>query len=193
MAADRFVRAARTADVGDVVRIQVAAWRAVYGDRVAQPVLAEITGAEAGERFREQWSAAITRPPTSRHRLLIAADVADSADPDGAAAPHRIAAGFCALGPAQDPDLWPATDAEIYALHVDPGLADRGHGERLLNAAADHLVDDGFHTVHVWTGAQGDPLRGLAEAAGWRTDGARREVDAGVLVPMVRLHAAIGG
>ncbi|GAA1070235.1 GNAT family N-acetyltransferase [Nocardiopsis composta] len=188
MSAERFVRAARLADVDDVVRIQVAAWRAAYGPRLPAAVLEEITGEEAGRRFREQWLAAVESPPTSRHRVIVATDTAGG---EGAA-PHRVTAGFAALGPASDPDLWPATDAEVYALHVDPELAGAGHGSRLLNAAVDHLVEDGFRTAHLWTLEEGDPLRAFAESSGWRPDGARRTVDADGLLPMVRLHVAIG-
>ncbi|RCV52180.1 GNAT family N-acetyltransferase [Marinitenerispora sediminis] len=180
MSTQRFVRSARGEDVETVVAIQVAAWRDLYGDLLPAPVLAELTGEEAGARFREQWHTAVERPPSSRHRLLVATD-------------DRAVVGFAAVGPAEDPDRWPGTDAEIYALHVHRDHVGRGHGSRLLNAAVDHLLEDGFRTVHVWVLEAGNPLRAFVEAAGWRPDGARRELDLGVPVPMVRLHAAIGG
>lgn len=158
--------------------VQVAAWRDMYGGVLPEPVLAELSGAEAGERFAGQWQAAVDHPPTSRHRLLVATD-------------ERAVVGFAAVGPAEDPDRWPGTDAEVYALHVAPAHARQGHGSRLLNALVDHLVEDGFQAVYVWTLEQDNPLRSFLEGAGWRADGARRELDMGVLVPMVRLHAAI--
>ncbi|GAA3754927.1 GNAT superfamily N-acetyltransferase [Spinactinospora alkalitolerans] len=160
------------------MRIQVAAWQEMYGSVLPGPVLAELTGDEAGERFREQWLASVERPPTSRHRLLVATD-------------ERAVVGFAAIGPAEDADRWPGTDAEVYALHVHPDHPRRGHGSRLLNAAVDHLLDDGFHAVYVWVLETGNPLRDFLEAAGWRPDGARRELDMGARVAMVRLHAAI--
>ncbi|MFC7329563.1 GNAT family N-acetyltransferase [Marinactinospora rubrisoli] len=179
MSTQRFVRSARGEDVETVVAIQVAAWRELYGELLPEPVLAELSGDEARARFREQWQSSIERPPTSRHRLLVATD-------------DRAVVGFVAIGPAEDPDRWPGTDAEIYALHVHADHVRRGHGSRLLNAAVDHLVEDGFRTVHVWTPEADNPLRAFAEAAGWRPDGARREIDLGRRIPMVRLHAAIG-
>lgn len=180
----QFVRPAREGDIDAVVRIQVASWRSMYGDLLPEPVLAELTGQEAGERFREQWRASLSAPPTSRHRLLVATDVIEGT---------RTVVGFTALGPAGDADLWPATDAEVYAFHVHPERVRQGHGSRLLNAAVDVLVDDGFTTVHLWAPEAHNPLRAFAESAGWRPDGARREIDMGRILPMVRLHAAVGG
>ncbi|MBB6170771.1 ribosomal protein S18 acetylase RimI-like enzyme [Nocardiopsis mwathae] len=180
MSEQRFVRSARAEDIDRVVAVQVAAWRSMYGEKLPGPVLDELTGEEAGARFREQWLAAVQSPPTSRHRLLVATDA-------------REVVGFASIGPSEDPDLWPGTDAEIYALHVHPDHLRRGHGSRLVNAAVDHLVDDRFHRVVIWTLEADNRLRAFAEASGWRPDGARRELEmAGATVPMIRLHAAIG-
>ncbi|WP_393916168.1 GNAT family N-acetyltransferase [Halostreptopolyspora alba] len=162
-----------------IVAIQVAAWRSMYADVLPDEVITELAGAEAGERFREQWHSSLRSPPTSWHRLLVSTE-------------RRAVVGFAALGPAGDPDRWPATDAEIYALHVDPDHVRLGHGSRLLNACVDHLTEDGFHAVHVWTLEAPNPLRAFVEAAGWAPDGARRELDVGERVPMVRFHASIG-
>ncbi|WP_047870780.1 GNAT family N-acetyltransferase [Nocardiopsis sp. RV163] len=182
MSSARFVRPARTADVDAVVDIQVASWRAVYGSLLPEDVSGALGGDEARGRFREQWTAALESPPTSRHRLVVATDEVEGT---------RTVAGFAAFGPAGDPDLWPAKDAEVFALHVDPARARQGHGSRLVNACVDHLVEDGFATLHVWVPEADNALRAFFEASGWRADGARREIDMGRLLPMVRLHAAI--
>lgn len=178
MSAERFVRSAREADIDTVVEVQVAAWRSMYGPLLPEPVLAEIGSEEAASRFREQWLTALNSPPTSRHRLLVATD-------------QRAVVGFAALGPAGDPDRWPATDAEIYALHVHPDQVRSGNGSRLLNAAVDHLLDDGFRTALLWVLERPNPLRSFAEKAGWRPDGATRELNLGAPLPMERLHADI--
>ncbi|GAB3204836.1 N-acetyltransferase family protein [Marinactinospora thermotolerans] len=180
MTTQRFVRSARSEDIDEIVEAQVASWRDAYREAFPPAVLSEMTGEEAGGRFRERWREAVEHPPTPRHRLLVATD-------------EGRVAGFTAFGPAGDPDLWPRTDAELYALHVHPRLIGRGHGSRMLNAAVDYLLDDGFGVVHLWVLREGDPLRSFAEAAGWRPDGARRELDLGAAVPMIRLRAAIGG
>lgn len=174
----RFVRSARLEDIDTIVAIQVAAWRSMYADVLPDEVMAEMAGAEAQERFREQWHGSLQSPPTSWHRLLVSTE-------------RRTVVGFAALGPAGDPDRWPATDAEIYALHVGTDHVRLGHGSRLLNACVDHLTDDGFHAVHMWTLEAPNPLRAFIEAAGWIPDGARRELDVGEPVPLVRFHASI--
>ncbi len=185
MSADTFVRPARVADATHLARIQVASWQAGYTDLVPAPVLAEITSVEATERWHEQWAAALTNPPTSRHRVLVAVERGEDHT--------RTVAGFTSFGPATDPDLWPATDAELYELHVHPELAGRGHGSRLLNALADTVRDDGFHTLCAWTLESDTSLREFLESAGWAPDGARRQLDMGTPVPEVRLHAVVGG
>ncbi|MFC4560791.1 GNAT family N-acetyltransferase [Nocardiopsis mangrovi] len=179
MSTQRFVRSARHEDIDAVVDIQVAAWESMYGGLLPDAVRAELAGAEARSRFAAQWGAAVAAPPSPKHRLLVATDA------------DRVA-GFAAIAPAQDPDSGPG-DAEVIALHVDPAQVRRGHGSRLLNASVDHLVDDGFSAAHLWVLEAANPLRAFAESAGWRADGARRELDLGSPLPMARLHAAIGG
>jgi GNAT superfamily N-acetyltransferase len=184
MSADTFVRSARTSDAGELARIQVASWQARYDGLVPAAVLSELTSAAAQQRWRAQWQAALTSPPTSRHRVLVAVE--------SGAGDARIVAGFTSFGPATDADRWPATDAELYELRVDPERTGRGHGSRLLNAAAGTVADDGFHTLCTWALESDETLREFLASAGWQPDGARRELDMGTPVPEVRLHAAVG-
>ena len=85
----------------------------------------------------------------------------------------------------------PATDAELYALCVAQDQAGRGHGSRLLNAAAATMAEDGFGTVSAWVLERDAPARRFLESAGWAADGARQELDMGIAVPAIRLHAAL--
>jgi len=181
--AESFVRAARISDVADLARIQVGRWRAGYAGLVPEAVLAELTSAEAERRWREQWAASLQAPPSSRHRVMVAVGT----DAGG----ERVVAGFAAFGPGTDADRWPGTDAELYELAVDPEHAGRGHGSRLLNAAAATLAEDGFGTVCAWVLEADSAVRGFLESAGWAADGARKVLDMGASVPMIRLHAAI--
>jgi ribosomal protein S18 acetylase RimI-like enzyme len=176
-----FVRLARTADADHLARVQVDSWRACFAGIVPGALLAELTGEEASAVWRDRWREAITGPPTGRHRVLAA--VTDSVP--------REVVGFVSAGPATDTDRWPGTDAEIYEFRVSPERTGQGHGSRLLHAAADTLVSDGFHTASTWVLEADSVMRRFLESAGWAADGARGELDVGVSVPVVRLHTSL--
>jgi ribosomal protein S18 acetylase RimI-like enzyme len=178
-----FVRAARDSDAASLAEVQVASWRCGYAGVVPDPLLGELT--EAVSQWEERWLEAISNPPTSRHRVLVAVT--------GESGSQRVVAGFASAGPATDADRWPGTDAELYELRVLPSLTRQGHGGRLLHAVADTLVEDGFHTACTWTLEADAVLRQFLEASGWALDGARADLDVGVSVPAVRLHTTIGG
>jgi ribosomal protein S18 acetylase RimI-like enzyme len=103
----------------------------------------------------------------------------------------REVVGFVSAGPATDADRWPGTDAEIYELRVSPERTGEGHDSRLVHAAADTLVGDGFQTVSIWVLEADAGLQRFLESSGWAADGARGELDVGASVPVVRLHTAI--
>jgi GNAT superfamily N-acetyltransferase len=181
--AENIVTDARVADAGDLAALQVARWRAGYAGLVPAEVLAELTSPEAERRWREHWAASLASPPSSRHRVLVAV----GAQPGGG----RGVAGFASFGPGTDPDRWPATDGELYELCVAQDQTARGHGSRLLNAAAATMAEDGFGTVCAWVLERDTAARDFLESAGWAPDGARKVLDMGTSVPVIRLHAAI--
>ncbi len=173
------VRAAYPGDVAAVAQIQVRAWREGYRDVIPAPALAEMTGPQAQELWRERWAEAVTAPPSPRHRLLVAVD-------DG------VIVGFAAHAPANEPDHEAETTGELLTLLVDPAHGRAGHGSRLLAATVDHLREDGCTTAVTWLFAADETLRGFLASAGWAPDGAYSTVDMGEPVKMVRLHTAIG-
>lgn len=183
VSAESFVRDARPSDAGDLARIQVARWRAGYAGLVPAEVLAELTSAEAEQRWREHWESSLASPPSLRHRVMVAVGVA--------AGGARVVAGFASFGPTTDADRWPATDGELYELCVVAGQTDQGHGSRLLNAAAATMAEDGFGTVCAWVLEADAGAREFLESSGWAPDGARKVLDMGASVPMIRLHAAV--
>ena len=103
----------------------------------------------------------------------------------------RRVVGFAAFGPGTDEDRWAATDAELYELCVESGSIGRGHGSRLLNAAAGMMAEDGFGTVCAWVLERDAAASRFLESSGWAADGVRRTLDMGTAVPMIRLHAAL--
>ena len=181
--AESFVRDARVSDVADLARIQVERWRVGYAGLVPAEVLGELTSGEAAGRWRGQWAESIEAPPSSRHHVMVAVGTS--------AGGGRGVAGFAAFGPASDPDRWPGTDGELYELAVDPERAGRGHGSRLLNAAVATMAEDEFGTVYAWVLEGDGGARGFLESAGWAADGARKVLDMGASVPMIRMHAGI--
>jgi ribosomal protein S18 acetylase RimI-like enzyme len=181
-----FVREARADDADPLARVQVASWRSGYAGIVPDALLAELTSDEAQKTWRDRWREAITNPPTSRHRVLVAVESGP-----GPGSGSGDVAGFVSAGPATDADRWPGTDGELYELRVDPERTGRGHGSRLLHAAADIMVQDGFRTLMVWVLETDRALRRFLESSGWAADGATGELDVGVSVPVVRLHTAL--
>jgi ribosomal protein S18 acetylase RimI-like enzyme len=187
--ADVGVRPARRADTDAVARIQMRAWRADYRAFVPAPVLAELTGADAAEVWRQRWAEAVTAPPSPRHRLLVAVA-------------SQTVVGFAACGPAGEADHDPETTAELITLRVDPGHAAAGHDSRLLAAVADTLRGDDFRTVITWLFEADEAQRTFFVSAGWAPDGARRTLsfpapaaggDAKTApLTMIRMHTDIG-
>ena len=176
--ADAGVRPARREDAEAVARIQVRAWLAGYQDIVPTAALADLTGPQALEAWRERWTQAVVAPPSPRHRLLVAVAA-------------ETVTGFAAHGPAEDADRDPATTAELVTLLVDPAHGRAGHGSRLLAATVDLLREDAFTTLVTWVFEAHEELRRFFGSAGWAPDGTRRTLDMGAPVTMIRLHTDI--
>lgn len=172
--ADRSVRLAWAADTTAVGQVQARAWRSSYADLLPQELLDDIDG----EQFAEAWNHAVVRPPTARHRVLVALDAG------------RVV-GFAATAPSEDPDAKP-DDGEIVAFHIDPDELGEGHGSRLISAVADTLRADGFTRGRIWLVVGDDAMRGFLEPAGWAADSAHRTLDltgdASATLRQVRLH-----
>lgn len=176
--ADVSVRIAWAEDVPAIARLQVAHWRTSYGD--AAP--AELLRDDAEEAVADQWRASLRRPPDARNRVLVALE-------------HDRVTGLAVTGPSTDPDRDPGPDGEISELLVAEADRRTGHGSRLLQAAVDTLVADGFSVALLWLGTEADEARRFVTDAGWQADGAFRELAApdGSQLRQVRLHTAIGG
>jgi GNAT superfamily N-acetyltransferase len=177
--ADVSVRVAWAQDAAGIAAVQLRAWQQRY-DALLPQLLTE-RGLDP-ETHAEAWQQSLSRPPGARHRALVALE--------------RVrVVGFALTGPATDPDADPAVDGELSELTVDPDHVRRGHGSRLLQAAVDTLVADGFTRVAIWVDGTDDDTRAFLTGAGWAPDGASRELadetGAGT-VKQVRLHTAIG-
>ncbi len=168
--ADVSARIAWADDAAAIAAVQARAWRDMYAD---------VLPSAAFEVQVEPWRAMLDRPADARLRVLVAMDR------------HRVV-GFALTAPATDPDCDPVADGEVADLTVDPGERGRGHGSRLLQAAADTLRADRFTRAVTWTLATDDALRRFLASAGWAADGAHRELDldgtGATTVKQIRLH-----
>ncbi len=173
--ADVSVRSATPSDVDEIARIQLDTWRIAYPKVVPAHVLERLSAADVAEH----WEEAVRRPPSPRHRVLVALEA-------------TTAVGFAAVIPASDEDADPTRAALVSTLLVEPRWGRRGHGSRLLAATADLLKSDGVETMLAWV-LDGDPAsKAFYAGAGWEPDGASRYLDMnGRLVTELRLHASI--
>lgn len=143
------VRTAWAADAEGIAAVQARAWRSAYADLLPAAMLADLDEA----RVAESWRAALVRPPSGQHHVLVALD------------DDRVV-GFTATAPCADADA-EGVDGEVLVFHVDPDATRRGHGSRLLAALADTLRADGFRRGYVWLFAADDPQRQFFTSAGW--------------------------
>ena len=155
--ADVSVRPARPEDVGEIGRIQVDTWRTAYAEVLPAAVLEGLSP----EAAAAAWAAAVSAPPTPRHHVLVALEQS-----------WRV--GFVALGPADDletDDPEPASTVTLGPILVEPRWGRRGHGSRLLAAAADHARLDGM--TRATSRGSPRPTRRPAQflvSAGWASE-----------------------
>ena len=175
--ADVSVRPARDTDAADLAAVQVAAWRSGYAQVLPAATLDGLGGQQ--EAFAQAWAEATVRPPTYRHRVLVACEAT------------TVVAG-ASVGPAEDSDQDPGGAAEVFSLVVNPAHLRRGHGSRLLAASVDYLRGAGFSTAVVWLDGHDVAALALFTTAGWATDGSTRALDldgdGSVVVDQLRLH-----
>ncbi len=166
------VRLARTSDVDEIARVQVASWRSAYAGLLPTEVL----DALAPDEIAWEWGRALLQP--GPHRLLVA--IGGEGQVVGAAA----------VGPGVDPDA--AGAGEISLLAVDPDHWRQGHGSRLLQASVDHLVGAGHREALMWVPLDDEPRRAFLQSAGWGPDTAYRDREIGDrVVREVRLVTVI--
>lgn len=187
--ADVSVRPALPEDAPAIGAIHAATFVAAVEAGTSAPFPGSVDAAD----FAAQWEAAITQPPSAKHRVLVALE------------DIRIV-GFAALGPAdtpvesgENPEGASATEladgapqSEIVALEVAEEFRRRGHGSRLLAACVDILTATGANGVQIWC-VQGDDARvRFLSQAGFAPRGIRRIYDiAGRSLTENAWHAAL--
>ncbi|WP_230977465.1 GNAT family N-acetyltransferase [Georgenia yuyongxinii] len=183
--ADLSVRPALPEDAPFLGSIQARTFKASLTAAVGD-LPSEVADAIDPVALGQFWAAAITSPPTPRHRVLTAVAGAQ-------------VVGFAAFAPAEvavevtytleEPDAGSgasdaerdgtAVVAEILALEVPAAHARRGHGSRLLAACADLLRDQGATRVQTWTVQDDESRTRFLSQAGFAPAGLRRVLDVG--------------
>jgi len=156
--ADVSVRPAVAEDADHLGRIQVESWRARHEGRLPADALAQLDQAQ----FAAAWRAAITDPPSPKHRVLTAT-----------AGPHVV--GFAALAPGMEGD----PTGEVVELAVDTNHLREGHGSRLLAACTDVLIGSGAAQARIWLVEGDEVLEAFLTQAGFGPIGVRRVLQVG--------------
>jgi GNAT superfamily N-acetyltransferase len=156
------VREAKVGDAEAIERIRVRGWQVAY--RHLYPP-------EELDRLEVEWSRwrrRIVQPPAG-WSIFVAGEAGKLL-------------GFASTGPARDD----ATVGELYAIYVHPDAWSRGVGRALLERAEQRLAED-YREATLWVLEDNPRARRFYEAAGWRADGGRQEVERlGVSPPEVR-------
>jgi len=152
------VRPAAPPDVDEIVRIQAVTWRVAYTGLVPATAITQLEGPAA----RRAWTAAVAAG-TGFH-VLVATEGDQTV-------------GFCAAAHYAG-DSGPGI-AEIGTLLVEPRWARRGHGGRLLAAAAEALRGYGAERGQAWVPEADAASRRFYARVGWAPDGAARTLDTG--------------
>ncbi|MBC7298153.1 MAG: GNAT family N-acetyltransferase [Demequina sp.] len=164
-APDVSIRPARPGDEQEIGRIQVDAWVASLGERLGT----RRHHAFDREEITKGWAQSISQPPTPGHQVLVATS-------DG------TIVGFAAMSPPNS----------IVALEVDPAWRRRGHGSRLLAAAADHLRNNGGKEMKIWSLEQDTVRTEFLAGAGFGEAGMSRELEGpGFAIPEKLWHASL--
>ena len=180
--ADVSVRIAWADDAPAIAELQLRSWRETYAGLVPPGVLPDSTRPEEVEPAAARWRTSLSRPGDARNRVLVALE-------------RNRVVGFAICSPAHDPDCDPIADGELAEFTVDPAERGKGHGSRLLQAAAETMRADRFRRAVLWSIAGDDALRAFLTGAGWAPDGAHRELDLDgsgrTRIKQVRLHTAL--
>lgn len=151
------VRLAVPGDEHAIGRIQVDSWVGALGNRLGR----RRHDAFDREAIVAGWAQSIASPPTPGHRVFVA--LCDDA-----------VCGFVAVAPPGD----------LVAFEVDPAKRRRGHGSRLLAAAAEHLQASGGTEMRLWTLTSDRVRNEFLESAGFAPSGLARELEGpGITIP----------
>lgn len=142
------IRRATLEDLDSIAKVHVDTWRSAYRGIVPDAYLDGLSY----DGSKSVWRRAIER--TDRGAGVFVAQEEGGA-----------VVGFASFGPERSGD--PTYDGELYAVYVLKGSERKGAGSRLVGAAANELLQNGFHSMLLWILVD-NPSRGFYERLGGR-------------------------
>ncbi|MDQ4093773.1 MAG: GNAT family N-acetyltransferase [Actinomycetota bacterium] len=160
------VRAATPADAGALAAVHRTTWRIAYSELLPAGVLDGLDAPQVQQAWADTIEGGVT--------VLIATE-------------GEQPVGFVVAGPAPASEVASADGAVpadaaytalVSTLLVEPRWARRGHGGRLLTAAAAVLRDAGATRGIAWVPAEDPASLNFYRRIGWEADGTVRTLDA---------------
>ena len=177
-----FVRPARVEDLTAIGQVQaatmLASLEAGHTAEHGAPLPEGVRAMIAAPVISAGWEAAVAEPPSPEHHVLVAT----TAQPD---AESRTVVGLLGLAPTRSMDAEGHVDetsvqaVEVTALGVEPASQRRGHGSRLLAAAADLARQDGARALVAWAVRGDESVSRLLSSVGMAPTGAHRVLGVG--------------
>ena len=155
--AQTLVRRATAEDAASIADLQIQVWQQAFADVLP----AHVVFTDAA-RHASEWDARLRRGGP----VLLALE-------------GTAAVGFAAVSAELDDRNLLAPIGEIEVVHVLPRWARRGHGGRLLAAAAAELRRLGATSARWWIPESDMATAAFLTGAGWSADGVRRELATG--------------
>jgi len=146
------IRQATAEDAEAIARVQVMTWRAAYAGIMPAGFLAALSEQKHGEGWRRQLSDSQT--------VVFVADK------------NAEVIGFASGGDSRDADR--RGEVEVYAIYVLPEHWGRGIGRELLAKLETALANN--RGVGLWVLRDNRQAIQFYEAAGYRVDGAEKEI-----------------
>jgi len=141
------IRRATCDDVRDIARVHIDSWRSTYAGILPDEFLANLTY----ERREVSWRRDLCEEPDEHELILVAADQTGQI------------VGFASGGPEHEHD--PDYTGELYRLYLLAEHQRRGIGRRLVEAIAQHLIEQGMPSMMLWVMAD-NPARAFYEQLG---------------------------
>jgi GNAT superfamily N-acetyltransferase len=170
MTIDVEVRRATEADAMEMERVHSRSWRATYAGLLPNPVIEHVVSLE---RRRAGRFSAILVDPSTQAAFFVATR-------------EGTVIGLATWAPSGEEDATDAT-ADVQTIYLDPDAIGQGIGRQLLAAVVEDIFARDFTAATLWVLDTNHRARRFYEAAGWRADGSKKDVEvAGAVLHEVR-------